>query len=171
MRAAIQGVSFLPLAGLDGSDLPRRSGFRTVADPYTGATYVAIPAIQPDWAIVHVQEADAAGNARIQGPKYDDVYLARAARHLLVTTERLVDGAAFAAEPDRTDFPGFLVDAVVVAPRGAWPTACPHAYPPDEAFLADYLAAAQTAEGFEHFLRGRVLEPDVGRAPAPAAVP
>ena len=155
------------MAGFGGSDLPRRSGFRTVADPYTGAEYVAIPAIRPDWAIVHVQEADADGNARIRGPRYDDVYLGRAARHLLVTTERRVDGAAFAAQPELTDFPGFLVDAVVVAPRGAWPTACPQAYPADEAYFAEYLAAAQTAEGFEAFLRERVLAPDAA-AVAPA---
>ena len=157
------------MAGLGGSDLPRRSGFRSVADPYTGAEYVAIPAIQPDWAIVHVQEADADGNARLRGPKYDDVYLGRAARHLLITTERLVDGAAFATQPELTDFPGFLVDAVVVAPRGAWPTACPHEYPADEAFFADYLAAAQTAEGFEAFLRERVLAS--GATTPAAAVP
>jgi glutaconate CoA-transferase subunit A len=161
------------MAGLDGSDLPRRSGFRTVADPYTGAEYVAIPAIQPDWAIVHVQEADAAGNARIRGPKYDDVYLGRAARHLLVTAERLVDGAAFAAQPELTDFPSFLVDAVVVAPRGAWPTACPHEYSADEAFLTAYVAAAQTAEGFDAFLRAHGLGAEggtTGGMASPAAV-
>ena len=99
MRAAIQGVSFLPMAGLGGSDLPRRSGFRTVSDPYTGTEHFAIPAIEPDWAIVHVQEADADGNARIRGPKYDDVYVGRAARQLLVTTERLVDGDEADPEP------------------------------------------------------------------------
>jgi glutaconate CoA-transferase subunit A len=140
-----------------GSDVRRRSGFRTVADPYTGKEFVAIPAIQPDWAIVHVHEADADGNARIRGPRYDDVYMARAARHLLVTAERLVDGEQFAALPELTDFPGFLVDAVVVAPRGTWPTSCPFEYPADEAFLRQYLAAAQTAEGFWRFLQERVL--------------
>ncbi len=157
------------MAGLGGSDLPRRSGFRTVADPYTGAEYFAIPAIEPDWAIVHVQEADAAGNARIRGPKYDDVYVGRAARHLLVTTERLVDGDAFAAQPELTDFPGFLVDAVVVAPYGAWPTACPHEYSADEAFFAAYLAAAQTAEGFDAFVRDRVLAADAAAGVAAPA--
>src|SRR4051794_25140876 len=119
------------MAGFGGSDVPGRAGFRTVADPYTGTEYVAIPAIAPDWAIVHVQEADAAGNARIRGPKYDDVYVGHAARHLLVTTERLIDGTAFAVQPALTDFPAFLVDAVVVAPRGAWPTSCPHEYAAD----------------------------------------
>ena len=164
------------MAGLTGSDLPARAGFRTVADPYTGAESVAIPAIAPDWAIVHVQEADAAGNARIHGPRYDDVYVARAARHLLVTTERLVEGSAFAAQPALTDFPAFLVDAVVVAPRGAWPTSCPQEYPADEAFLAAYVAAAQTEAGFQQFLRERVLaapaaEPGAPTAPGAAHVP
>jgi glutaconate CoA-transferase subunit A len=168
LRAAIQGVSFLPMAGLSGSDVPARAGFRTVADPYTGAEFVAILAIAPDWAIVHVQEADATGNARIHGPRYDDVYVGRAARHLLVTTERLVEGSAFAAQPELTDFPAFLVDAVVLAPRGAWPTACPQEYAADEAFLADYVAAAQTEAGFQQFLRERVLTADTAEVPTAA---
>src|SRR4051794_5346492 len=157
------------MAGLTGSDVPARAGFRTVADPYTGAECVAIPAIAPDWAIVHVQEADAAGNARIHGPRYDDVYVGRAARHLLVTTERLVEGSAFAEQPALTDFPAFLVDAVVVAPRGAWPTSCPQEYPADEAFLAAYVAAAQTEAGFQQFLRERVLSADAAAVGASAS--
>src|SRR4051794_8871142 len=157
------------MAGLTGSDVPARAGFRTVADPYTGAECVAIPAIAPDWAIVHVQEADAAGNARIHGPRYDDVYVGRAARHLLVTTERLVEGSAFAEQPALTDFPAFLVDAVVVAPRGAWPTSCPQEYPADEAFLAAYVAAAQTEAGFQQFLREHVLAAGGAEHGAPTA--
>lgn len=158
LRAAIQGVSFMPMAGLAGSDLVRASGFRTVADPYTGQEWVAIPAIAPDWCIVHVHEADEQGNSRILGPKYDDVLKARAARNLIVTAERIVDGREFAARPELTDIPGFLVTAVVHAPGGAWPHGCHGCYPPDEAFFEAYLAACAGEEAWERFVRERALE-------------
>src|SRR5205823_6181844 len=61
LRAAAQGVPFMPVAGLFGSDVVEASGFRPVTDPYTGQAVMAIPAIQPDVAIVHVQAADAEG--------------------------------------------------------------------------------------------------------------
>ena len=32
-------------------------------------------AIRPDWAILHVQYADEIGNARIEGPVYDDLLM------------------------------------------------------------------------------------------------
>ena len=50
-----------------------------MADPYTGEEVVAIPAIQPDVAIIHVQEADEFGNARIVGTLFEDVLMAQAA--------------------------------------------------------------------------------------------
>jgi acyl CoA:acetate/3-ketoacid CoA transferase alpha subunit len=61
LRAASQGVPFMPLAGMDGSDLPAARGFARVADPYGGPPVVAIPAIAPDVAILHVQQADRGG--------------------------------------------------------------------------------------------------------------
>src|SRR5213076_2336491 len=72
---------------------------------------------------VHVQEAHALGNARIVGTRFEDVLMAQAARRVIVTAERIVDGTAFAATPELVAIPGFLVEAVVEAPRGASTTA------------------------------------------------
>lgn len=144
----------MPMAGLTGSDLMRVSGFKPVTCPFTGQEWVAIPAIAPDWAIIHVHEADAAGNARIFGPKYDDVLKAKAARHILVTAERIAGGEELAARPELTDIPGFLVTAVVHAPGGAAPHSCHGQYPADDAFFARYLAAcAGGGDAFAAFLQ------------------
>jgi acyl CoA:acetate/3-ketoacid CoA transferase alpha subunit len=43
-------------------------GFSLVQDPYSEAEVYAIPALMPDVALIHVQEADAEGNGRIIGP-------------------------------------------------------------------------------------------------------
>lgn len=141
----------MPMAGLTGSDLMRH--FKTVTDPFTGQTWAAIPAIKPDWAIIHVHEADEAGNVRIQGAKYDDILKAKAAAHVLVTCERLIPVSETAAHPERTDLPGFLVDAVVEAPRGAWPHSCEGEYGADEAFFKAYLAATASDEAYQAFVK------------------
>ncbi len=142
------------MAGLTGSDLRQVSDFKPIVCPFTGREWTAIPAIAPDWTVIHVHEADAAGNARMYGPKYDDVYKAKAARNVLVTAERIVDGAELARQPELTDIPGFLVTAVVHAPGGAAPHSCQGHYPADEAFFARYLqACAAGAAGLDAFLK------------------
>lgn len=143
----------------------RASGFHLVTCPYTGAQWAAVPAISPDWAVIHVQEADAQGNCRIAGPKYDDLLLAKASEQVLVTTERLVDCDLLAARPELTDLPGFLVSVVVLAPGGAWPHGCYGEYPADDAFFGAYLeAAASGSSVYENFLLRRAL-PGAGVAP------
>src|SRR3990167_7218454 len=90
MRAASHGLPFEPIVGLTGSDIPAAAGLKTVKDPYTGAELHAVPAIRPDWAILHVQEADALGNARIYGSPYWDVVMSRAAARAILTAERIL---------------------------------------------------------------------------------
>ena len=155
LRAAGQGVPFMPLAGMDGSDLPAARGFARVADPYGGPPVVAIPAIAPDVAILHVQQADPAGNARIDGTRFEDVLMAQAARRVIVTAEEVV--ALAAVDPAAVAIPGFLVDAVVAAPNGAWPCSCAGHYDYDADALAAWTAAARTAEGARAFIEERVL--------------
>jgi glutaconate CoA-transferase subunit A len=122
LRASAYGVPFMPVAGLDGSDIPRLNGWTRVADPYGSKRSVfAVPAIRPDIAVVHVSEVDEEGNARLYGSSHWDRILTRAASRVLVTAERLVSRARIEEQPELTLVPGFLVEAVAIAPRGAWP--------------------------------------------------
>ena len=166
LRAAIQGVPFMPIAGMTGSDVPAARGFQTMVDPYTGAAVVVIPALIPDVAILHVQEADAQGNARIVGTRFEDVLMAQAARRVIVTAEKIVDGASFEAAPETVAIPGFLVDAVVEAPGGAWPCSCAGLYDYDAGYLAAYVAASRDSATLRAFVAERI----VGAAPVPAGV-
>ncbi len=157
LRAAAQGVSFMPVAGLTDSDVPAAQDFRLVTDPYTGQTVIAIPAITPDVAIIHVHEADPEGNARIRGTLFEDVLMVTAARRVILTAERVVDGQTFTTQPELTTIAGFMVDSVVEAPRGAWPCSCAGLYDYDADYLAEYVANTRAAEDFQRFLR-RVTE-------------
>ena len=157
LRAAIQGVPFMPVAGLQGSDLPAARGFVAVRDPYSDAEVYVVPALVPDVAILHVQEADARGNGRIVGTRFEDVLMAQAARRVILTAERIVDGAAFAEAPETIAIPGLLVDAVVAAPGGAWPFSCTPRYDYDADYLAAWVAAAREPAATRAFIVERVL--------------
>lgn len=125
LRAASYGIPFMPVRGLQTSDLVQANDyFAAVRDPFTGEMLNAVRAIRPDVCIVHAHVADEKGNALIVGPVYDDVLLSRASKTTIVTAERIVPEGWFAAETHKANIPHFLVSAVVHAPRGAWPCAC-----------------------------------------------
>ena len=140
LRAASYGVPFQPVAGVHGSDLARINGWQTVRDPYgSGKDVFVIPAVHPDAAIVHAHEVDAQGNARVYGSPFWDHPLTRAAKRVLVTAERLVPTAKLAARPELTLVPGFMVEAVAIVPRGAWPGSMHGEYEVDYPAVEGYL--------------------------------
>jgi glutaconate CoA-transferase subunit A len=152
LQAASFGVPFQPVAGLEGSDIPRVSGFGKVADPFTGKEVYVVPAIQPEWAILHVNEADARGNARIYGTPVWDRLMSRAAKRCILTAERILPTEHFAAQPELTVVPEVFVEAVVLAPSGAWPTSSYPDYDIDEAAMWDYLKRLRAPDGLARYL-------------------
>ena len=89
-RAAAMGVPFLPFRSMLGTDTFKCSGAAIVKCPFTGLDLVALPALFPDVAAIHVHEADVYGNCRIRGTTVADLDVARAAKKLIVTCERLI---------------------------------------------------------------------------------
>ena len=81
----------------------------------------------------------------------EDVELARAARRLIVTTERIVDEEEIRSYPWRTVVPYYFVDAVVEARFGAHPALMPGHYYFDEAHIAEWLANSKTDEGADQY--------------------
>jgi glutaconate CoA-transferase subunit A len=155
LRAARAHVDFMPARIFDGTGFPvPGSRLERVRSPFSGREYVAVPALTPDLAIVHATVADAAGNAFLGSDYGLDADLAATARTTVLTTERLVETADL-GDGD-VDILGASVDHVVLAPRGAYPTACLPDYDVDFGFLADYVEAC--AEGrFEGYLEDHVL--------------
>lgn len=129
-----------------GSDLValRPEFYHVLESPFTGEKTVCVRALVPDYAVIHVQECDVYGNARILGPSYQDALLARAARKTIITTERLVGTYRLREEPKLTAVPHFLVEAVVLAPGGARPGICyPEYQQVDDAGMKAYLRAVK----------------------------
>ncbi len=122
LEAAAMGVPFLPTRSLDGGDLPGIAACTTIVCPFTGETLRAVPALQPDVAIIHAQRADRAGNVQMWGIIGDTLTGARAARRVICSVEEIIDTDVVLAQPGATILPGYRVDAIVEAPSGAWPS-------------------------------------------------
>lgn len=152
LQAAAFGVPFQPVAGLENSDIPRSSGFAKIPDPFTGREVFVVPAIQPDWAIIHVHEADARGNARIYGSPVWDRLMSRAAKRCILTAEKILPTEYFVAQPELTVIPELFVEAVVLARGGAWPTSMHPDYDLDEPAVWDYLKRLRSIDGLPHYL-------------------
>jgi glutaconate CoA-transferase subunit A len=108
-----------------------------VTDPYSGQAVIVVPALNPDVAIVHVQRADAEGNAHIWGIIGEQKEAAFAADRVILTAEEIVTEAVIRSDPNRTLIPGFTVDAVCHVPYCAHPSYTQGYYDRDNAF---YLA-------------------------------
>lgn len=146
LKAGAKGVPFHPVAGMWGSDLIEANPdfYFVTESPIDKVKVVCVKALVPDYAIVHVHEADIYGNARILGPEFQDKIMSRAAKHTIITTERIVDTQTFIDRPKETTIPHFLVDAVVHAPKGAKPGTCYNEYEfPDASLMNAYLKAVK----------------------------
>src|SRR5205085_6185555 len=107
LKAAAMGVPFLPARSLLGTDTFRHSGACAIACPFTGEKLVALPALVPDVAAIHVHEADRFGNCRIRGTTVADLDLARAAKRVIITCERLIPNDEIRRDPTQTVIPYF----------------------------------------------------------------
>jgi glutaconate CoA-transferase subunit A len=123
LHAGAMGVPFMPTYSALGSDLLKRNGnLREFSSPVNEDRLVAVRALRPDVAVLHVQRADENGNAHLWGNLGVAVDGARAARKVILVAEEIVSPSVIASDPNRTLIPGFLVTAVVHEPWGAHPS-------------------------------------------------
>lgn len=155
LYAATLRLPFLPTrAGLGSDVMINAPDLRTVRSPYAGEEVVAVPALELDVALVHVDRADARGNGQVLGPDpyFDDLFCG-AARQRIVSTERVVatdelvsGGCAHSLLLNRSQ-----VDGVVEVTGGAHPTSCAD-YGTDRDHLAEsYVPSAASDEAWEAY--------------------
>lgn len=162
LRAAATRVPFIPVKAGLGTDIPALHPHttRVESDPVTGEPYVACTPLPLDVALVHAHAADDRGNVRVE-PKlvWMDNELVNAAQTTVVTVERRIAHEEVVAAPALTTYPRFVVDAIAVAPWGAYPNSCYPVYGHDAGFYADYVQATRDAQAFATFWRERVAGP------------
>src|SRR4030043_527926 len=151
-KAAAMGLSFLPFRGSRGTDTFKYGSGKTIICPFTGETYMAVPALYPDVAAIHVHESDIFGNCRIKGISVADIDLARAAKRLIITTEKIVSSDKIRSAPALTAIPYYLVDAVCEVPFGSYPGNMAYEYFSDEDHLKLWLKVEEDPGKFKEFL-------------------
>jgi glutaconate CoA-transferase subunit A len=158
--AGASRLPFFPLRSYEGSDLPTANPrIVPVASPYDSSEVVyAVPPLNPDVAIIHVQRADAAGDAQIWGLLGCQREAAFAADRVIAVCEELVEEAVVRSDPNRTVIPGLIVDAVVVEPGACHPSYAQGYYDRDNRFYLDWDAVAREPETLDRWLKEWVHE-------------
>ncbi|MFF3318915.1 CoA transferase subunit A [Streptomyces sp. NPDC003035] len=159
LHAAANRLPFLPVrAGLGSDVMTVNPELRTVTSPYEdGETFVAVPALRMDAALVHLNRADRLGNGQYLGPDpyFDDLFC-EAADTAYVSCEQLVDrfDRDTAPAPQSLLVGRHSVTGVVETPNGAHFTSCAPDYGRDEPFQKLY-ATTPWPEFAERFLAGK----------------
>jgi glutaconate CoA-transferase subunit A len=156
LLAAAHRLPFLPIRAGLGSDVMRvNPQLRTVRSPYPGGEeLVAMPALDLDVALVHLNRADRHGNAQYLGPDpyFDDLFCLAAARRFVSCEQVVPTAELLAAGPVQSLLVNrMMVDGVVETPHGAHFTSCVPDYDRDEAFQREYAASAASPEAWARF--------------------
>jgi glutaconate CoA-transferase, subunit A len=152
------GASNLPFAvmrGYVGTDLVQRTRVESIRCPFTGELLTAVPALNPDVAIVHAQEADRGGNVQLWGIPGVQKEAVLAARRSLVTVERIVD--RLEPRPGGIVIPGWAIDAVAPAPGGSRPSYSLGITARDNDFYREWDAISRDRDTFTAWMTEHVL--------------
>ena len=107
---------------------------------------IVVPALNPDVAIVHVQRADANGNAHLWGIIGEQKEAAFAAGKVILTAEEIVDEAVIRSDPNRTLIPEIVVDAVCHVPYACHPSYAQGYYDRDNEFYLEWDKISESPE-------------------------
>jgi glutaconate CoA-transferase subunit A len=140
LYARTMGLGFMPWRGGLGTDIPRLNpDLKEFSDPIKGERYLAVPAIEADWALIHVGWADPYGNGQHLGARFGDRLFARAADRVMLTTERIVPNSVIRRNPFMTSIA--YADVVVETPYGSHPFASHGFYGEDLEHIQEYVRA------------------------------
>lgn len=159
LDATIKRVPFMPThAGLASDVLEVNPSWKTIADPFGGEALVAIPALKPDFSLIHVNYADPSGNGAILGDSHVDALMAKAASKTLISAERILPREELVRRARTVEILSIYTAAVAEVPWGAHPTGVAPSYRLDADHLQLYLEAGARPEAWnayqEAFLQG-----------------
>jgi len=153
LQAGASGLPFLPMSQVGVQDLEKANPLiKRIPDPYGGKDVIVVPALNPDVAIVHVQRADANGNAHLWGIIGEQKEAAFAARRVILTAEEIVDESVIRSDPNRSMIPGIIVSAVCHVPYACHPSYAQGYYDRDNAFYLGWDQVSSSQESVEAWL-------------------
>lgn len=153
LQAGASGLPFLPMNQTGAIDLEKSNpNIKRIPDPYGGKDVIVVPALNPDVAIVHVQRADANGNAHLWGIIGEQKEAAFAAKKVIVTAEEIVDESVIRSDPNRTMIPGIVVSAVCHVPFACHPSYAQGYYDRDNEFYLAWDKVSESAESVKTWI-------------------
>src|SRR5690348_1310432 len=154
LQGGAMGVPFIPTRTALGTDTAKGNHFfYQIFSPFEPKESLwAVRALNPDVTIVHVQRADAEGNAHTWGNFGVMIEGVRAAKRVIVVAEEIVKPEVIASDPNRTMIPGFLVNAVVECSYGAHPSPVQGYYSRDDACFRQYQEQTKTKHDSDSWL-------------------
>lgn len=155
------GIPYLPTKTLLGTDiiknlLEKDDSIMISTSPFTGEKQVLIRALQPEYAVIHAPYADEKGNVIIEGPVWDQE-LAKSAKKLYVTVDKIVSNDFIKRNPEKVVVPSIYTHAVIEVPYGAYPTSVYKMYDYDGEMLSKYAKLNKTQGDFDVFIKEYVL--------------
>ncbi|HZT12728.1 MAG TPA: CoA-transferase [Candidatus Baltobacteraceae bacterium] len=155
--AGASNLPFAVLRGYIGSDLIQKNPhIKEIACPFTGERLAAVPALRPDVAIVHAQQANAAGDVLVRGITGVQKEAVLCAARAIVTVEEIVD--EFDHPPHSIVIPNWVIDAVCVVPGGARPSYAHGYYQRDNAFYLEWDEISRDRDRFLQWMDANVIK-------------
>jgi glutaconate CoA-transferase subunit A len=154
--AGASNLPFAVLRGYERTDLARHTRVEWIECPFTGERLAAVPALRPDVAIVHAQEADRRGNVQLWGIPGVQKEAVLAAGRSLVTVERVVD--ELVPRHGGLVIPTWVIDAVAEAPGGSQPSYSLGFDARDNGFYRDWDGISRDRERFTAWMDANVLQ-------------
>lgn len=155
--AGASGLPFGTLRGFLGSDLPEKNpNIRFIDCPFSGERIAAVPAIRPDVAIIHAQQADRCGNVYLWGIVGVQKEVALAAKRVIVTVEEIVD--EIDPPPNACVLPSWVVSAVCEVPGGAFPSYAHGYYERDNRFYKEWDSISRSRDLFAAWMDDHVTQ-------------
>ena len=153
LQAGASGLPFLPMNQTGATDLEKVNlNIKRIPDPYGGKDVIVVPALNPDVAIVHVQRADANGNAHLWGIIGEQKEAAFAAKKVILTAEEIVDESVIRSDPNRTMIPSIVVSAVCAVPYACHPSYAQGYYDRDNEFYLAWDKISESADSVKAWL-------------------
>lgn len=157
--AGASGLPFGVVRGYLGTDLFERTNVAALDCPFTGEELVAVPALTPDVAVIHAQQADRHGNVGMWGITGVQREVALAAKTVIVTVEEVVDELGFGG-PNGVVLPGWTVTAIAEVPRGSHPSYAMGYTSRDNHFYKRWDVISRDRELFAAWMKRYVLSAD-----------
>jgi glutaconate CoA-transferase subunit A len=144
------------MRGYVGTDLMKHTTVAPITCPFTGEELVAVPALNPDVAIVHAQEVDRNSNVQVWGIPGVQKEAVLAASRSLVTVERRVEQLEL--KPGGIVIPDWAVDFVALAPGGSQPSYSLGITERDNDFYKFWDEVSRDREAFTKWMNENVLD-------------